>query len=64
VLIEGQAPAAWATGLRRRGHVVVEAPAWSSSFGHAHLIDVGDGEGPVLRGGSDPRAAAGAVEAW
>jgi gamma-glutamyltranspeptidase/glutathione hydrolase len=61
VRLEGHAPTGWAPGLRRLGHEVVVDEAWSGAFGHAHVIDVGDG---VLAGGSDPRAAAGGVAGW
>jgi gamma-glutamyltranspeptidase/glutathione hydrolase len=61
VRVEGQAPAGWAEGLRRVGHVVIEDEAFSSGFGHAHLIDAG---GEALAGGSDPRAAAGGVAGY
>lgn len=63
VEVEGQAPAGWAQGLRDRGHTVSVTGEWDSSFGHAHLVDVDDRAG-VLRGGSDPRAAAGGVCGW
>ncbi len=63
VEVEGQAPAGWAPGLAERGHDVTVTGEWDSSFGHAHLIDV-DGPAGVLRGGSDPRAAAGGVCGW
>ncbi len=63
VAVEGQAPPAWAEGLRQRGHQVVEVAAWSSSFGHAHLIEVDERTG-TLSGASDPRAAAGGLVGW
>lgn len=62
VRVEGHAPPGWADGLRRLGHQVVDEPAWSSSFGHAHAVVAG-AEG-VWSGGSDPRAAAGGVAGW
>jgi gamma-glutamyltranspeptidase/glutathione hydrolase len=61
VRVEGQAPSAWADGLAGLGHRVVACDAWSSAFGHAHVIDAG---GAVLAGGSDPRATAGGVAGW
>jgi gamma-glutamyltranspeptidase/glutathione hydrolase len=53
VLIEDEAEGAWADGLRARGHEVVTMPGLTGTFGHAHLIEVGD-EG--LAGSADPRA--------
>ena len=61
VHLEGNAPEAWAAGLRDRGHDVVVGDAWSGEWGHAHLIDASL---TTLAGGSDPRATAGAVEGW
>ncbi|HUQ39908.1 MAG TPA: gamma-glutamyltransferase [Acidimicrobiales bacterium] len=59
--IEDHAPAAWADGLRRRGHAVrVEAP-WGGNFGHAHLI------APTASGwagAADPRHATSATAAY
>jgi gamma-glutamyltranspeptidase/glutathione hydrolase len=58
VEIEAPAPAAWAEGLRKRGHTVIFADGASGPFGHAHLIDVRpDG----LAGAADPRALIGAA---
>jgi len=61
VRVEGHAAPGWAHELGRFGHQVVGDDAWSSSFGHAQVIDVG---GSALVGGSDPRASAGAVAGW
>jgi gamma-glutamyltranspeptidase/glutathione hydrolase len=61
VRIEGQAAPGWQEGLRAMGHVVEVDPAFSSSFGHAHLIDIGP---EVLAGGTDPRPRAGAAAGW
>jgi gamma-glutamyltranspeptidase/glutathione hydrolase len=61
VRLEGQTPAAWTPGLVALGHDVEIDPAFSSSFGHAHLIDVGP---DVLSGGTDPRPLAGAAAGW
>jgi gamma-glutamyltranspeptidase / glutathione hydrolase len=58
VLLEGHAPAGWHDGLAARGHVVVDQPPFSPSFGHAHLIAV---EADHLAGGSDPRPRFGAA---
>ncbi|MCW2598424.1 MAG: gamma-glutamyltranspeptidase [Frankiales bacterium] len=58
VALEGQAPAAWAEGLRSRGHEVrMEAP-FAHPFGHAQLI-VSDGS--RLAGAADPRSDSAAV---
>jgi gamma-glutamyltranspeptidase/glutathione hydrolase len=56
VMLEGNVAPAWAAGLRRRGHAVVLAPAFDSSFGHAHAIAVGE---DALCGASDPRPRTG-----
>jgi gamma-glutamyltranspeptidase/glutathione hydrolase len=61
VRVEGQSPPGWAAALAATGHDVAVDPAWSSSFGHAHFIDVGP---EVLTGGTDPRPLAGAAEGW
>ncbi len=61
VHVEGHAPAGWAAGLDALGHDVVVTDAWSSAFGHAHLIEA---HGEVLSGGTDPRPLAGAVVGW
>ncbi|MGH9101753.1 MAG: gamma-glutamyltransferase family protein [Acidimicrobiales bacterium] len=61
VVLEGQVPPGWAGGLSSRGHAVEAAAAFSSSFGHAHAIVVGDGN---LRGGTDPRTEGGGVAGW
>ncbi|HWE11611.1 MAG TPA: gamma-glutamyltransferase [Solirubrobacteraceae bacterium] len=58
VRIEGHASPSWADGLRAIGHAVACDVAFSDTFGHAQLIDVGDG---VLRGATDPRARAGSA---
>jgi gamma-glutamyltranspeptidase/glutathione hydrolase len=54
VRVEHGAPAAWADGLRARGHEVEEAgAAMAHAFGHAHLLErTGDG----WAGATDPRA--------
>lgn len=56
--VEAHAPAAWAEGLRRRGHRTRVLPAFDSDFGHAHAI-VADDSG--LAGAADPRCRVGAV---
>ncbi len=58
VQVEANAPE-WARALRDRGHTVVERPAFDSSFGHAHLIEVA--ANGVRAGASDPRALGGAA---
>ena len=59
VLLEGHAPAAWRGHLIELGHEVRSSPAWSSDFGHAHAIVIGD-DG-VLSGAADPRTRVGSV---
>ena len=59
VVVEGHASPAWRAGLAERGHDVHAAPAWDSTFGHAHAIVVGDDD--VLTGAADPRAAVGSA---
>ncbi len=59
VAVEGQAPAAWRTGLAARGHDVVAAPAFDSGFGHAHAIVV-EPTG-AFASAADPRARIGAA---
>jgi gamma-glutamyltranspeptidase / glutathione hydrolase len=61
VAVEGHAPLSWVAGLRARGHAVERRPAWSSEFGHAHLIAVEDG---VLAGAADPRSLGGAAAGY
>ncbi|MGH9276167.1 MAG: gamma-glutamyltransferase, partial [Acidimicrobiales bacterium] len=58
VSLEEGAPAAWADGLRSRGHEVVWLPQWAN-VGHAHVISVSD-DG-VLGGAADPRARTGSA---
>jgi len=38
--------------LRRRGHAILTLPPYSSTMGHAHIIQISDG---VYAGASDPR---------
>ncbi len=59
VLLEGHVPTGWHGHLLDLGHEVQTAPAWSSDFGHAHAIVVGD-DG-MLSGAADPRARVGSV---
>jgi gamma-glutamyltranspeptidase / glutathione hydrolase len=61
VEVEDHAPSAWFQGLEARGHAVVRQPAWSHSFGHAHLIAVEDHR---LAGAADPRSLSGAAVAY
>jgi gamma-glutamyltranspeptidase/glutathione hydrolase len=63
VRVEPTAPAAWADGLRDRGHdVVIGTPAEAHGFGHAHLLER-TGEG-TWAGAADPRALVGAATGW
>jgi gamma-glutamyltranspeptidase / glutathione hydrolase len=59
VAIEGQAPDGWRSGLAARGHVVADAPAFDSGFGHAHAIVV-DPSG-AFAAFADPRARVGSA---
>jgi gamma-glutamyltranspeptidase/glutathione hydrolase len=56
--IETGAMAAWADGMRARGHTVVELDGPFTGTGHAHLIEARDG---VLAGAAEPRAGGAAV---
>ena len=56
VQVEANAPG-WARRLTELGHDVVERPAFDSSFGHAHLIDIA--ANGVRSGASDPRSLGG-----
>jgi gamma-glutamyltranspeptidase/glutathione hydrolase len=57
VVIEGHAPPGWLTALPARGHPTVTAPAYDSTFGHAHLISR-DAHG-FLAAAADPRTVIG-----
>ena len=59
VVVEDGAPASWTEGLARRGHSVSSAPAFDSSFGHAHAIVV-EPEG-TFSAAADPRARIGSA---
>ncbi len=59
VLLEGHVPPGWQGHLVDLGHEVRTSPAWSSDFGHAHAIVVGD-DG-MLSGAADPRTRVGSV---
>jgi len=59
VLLEGHVPPAWHGHLDDLGHRVETSPSWSSDFGHAHAIAVGD-DG-MLTGAADPRSRVGSV---
>lgn len=59
VVLEDDAPAAWAEGLTRRGHEVQTSERLSSGAGHAHAIVMGD-DG-VLSGAADPRTVVGSA---
>jgi gamma-glutamyltranspeptidase / glutathione hydrolase len=61
VEIEAQAPAAWAEGLKRRGHPVRIVDGVVATFGHAQLIDVQDNG---LAGVADPRALVGSASGY
>jgi gamma-glutamyltranspeptidase/glutathione hydrolase len=54
VVVEDGAADAWLTGLAARGHTVTRAPAFDSTFGHAHMI-VRDDDG-TFSAAADPRA--------
>jgi gamma-glutamyltranspeptidase / glutathione hydrolase len=54
VLVEEHGIEEWRDGLAERGHDVRVEPSFSSEFGHAHAILVGD-DG-MLSGAADPRA--------
>lgn len=51
--------AGWVDGLRARGHDVAVSGAFTTTFGHAHMIDIHD---RVLAGAADPRALVGAAQ--
>jgi gamma-glutamyltranspeptidase/glutathione hydrolase len=61
VCLEANAPPAWASGLRERGHLVEREPAFSHACGHAQAIDLASG---VLRGAADPRSGSGSVAGY
>jgi gamma-glutamyltranspeptidase/glutathione hydrolase len=58
VIVEGDAPAAWLSGLAALGHRVATRPAYDSSFGHAHAI-VRTSAG--WEGAADPRTLVGSA---
>lgn len=60
VVLERDAPAAWAEGLRARGHEVRLIDPLDTAVGHAHALEVGD----LLAGAADPRAVVGAAAGW
>ena len=63
VQVESHAPAAWADGLRDRGHdVVVAPPDGSHGFGHAHLLAANPAGG--WAGAADPRANIGSTAGY
>lgn len=57
VIVEGQAPESWASGLQHLGHTVAVERDNPGTFGHAHVIEVTDSGG--LAGCADPRAVIG-----
>jgi gamma-glutamyltranspeptidase/glutathione hydrolase len=59
--VEGHASAAWADGLRARGHEVMVTGSFDHGFGHAHVIA---SQGDVLAGASDPRPRTGGLAAY
>lgn len=61
VILEGDAPSEWKSGLEDRGHCVEVLEPLADRFGHASLISVLDGS---LAGASDPRAASGGVRGY
>lgn len=62
IAVEGQAAAAWAGGLRERGHTVEVEPSYAHSFGHAQLIR--RTVGGELIGAADPRIAISAAAGY
>ncbi len=60
VTLEGHA-ADWGDGLQRRGHEIKRLAPFSSSFGHAHIIDC---VGETLAGAADPRARSGSAAGY
>lgn len=58
VRVEANAAVGWVDGLRDRGHIVEDAPAFDHGCGHAHVVQITNG---VLRGGADPRSRSGAA---
>jgi gamma-glutamyltranspeptidase / glutathione hydrolase len=58
VVVEGHAPAAWASGLEARGHSVVRGEPFDHGAGHAHAIVVRDDH---VAGAADPRSRTSAV---
>jgi gamma-glutamyltranspeptidase/glutathione hydrolase len=59
IQLEAHAPAAWAEGLRSRGHdVAVAGVEGGHGFGHAHLLAAGPSG---WAGAADPRAEVGAA---
>jgi gamma-glutamyltranspeptidase/glutathione hydrolase len=59
VALEPDAPGSWERGLAARSHPVERVDMGPvGGFGHAHLIEVGDG---ALAGAADPRAITGAA---
>jgi gamma-glutamyltranspeptidase / glutathione hydrolase len=52
VVVEGHAPAGWASGLSALGHPVVQAAPFDHGAGHAHAIVVRDDH---VAGAADPR---------
>ncbi|HVE94042.1 MAG TPA: gamma-glutamyltransferase [Acidimicrobiales bacterium] len=61
VKLEGHAPAAWADGLRQRGHHVTEGPAFDHGAGHAHFVTI---DGDILHGAADPRSRSGSAAGY
>jgi gamma-glutamyltranspeptidase/glutathione hydrolase len=61
VVLEGQVPGEWATGLRSRGHVIEEAAAFGHAFGHAQVIVSDRG---VLFAAADPRSTSGSAAGY
>jgi len=64
VELEEDGPREWPEGLSALGHEVNVVRGVTGSFGHAHMIEVGD-EAPRLLGGAcDPRTLIGSVAAY
>ena len=59
--VEEDAPSGWLTGLRARGHRVIERPALDNGFGHAHAIVRSRAAEVAWDAAADPRARIGAA---
>jgi gamma-glutamyltranspeptidase/glutathione hydrolase len=52
IAMEGRFPTEVVDELRRRGHAILMLPPYSSTMGHAHIIQISD---RIYAGASDPR---------